>query len=325
MRERRKLVAVSVGRLELEALNAPENGERRTENGAPLRGDGEGAVQAAGALPHAPAGEGRFRALENGEQRTENRTPDKRATGEIVVQRESQTSKHPSFQTSTFPCTPGTSDGRAQEATGEAQATGKAAQEIQEMQEIQERPVGATDVISASGEAAAVSTSPTNTAGRFDVGTVVPSWAEGAEGQGNSQASKLPSLQASGGEAAKVVYSDWGVCGALGWRRRKLVGVRRGLVRGVDWDVCGGEVGMLGAWCVGRGLDVARLARAGGEGLVSVEVVGFVANRQLVLARRFSDGVVAPVRVREAGAFRRGDVFECRDGAIVGVWPRRGW
>ena len=111
----------------------------------------------------------------------------------------------------------------------------------------------------------------------------------------------------------------------MGWRRRKLVGVRRGLVRGVDWDVCGGEVGMLGAWCVGRGLDVARLARAGGEGLVSVEVVGFVANRQLVLARRFSDGVVAPVRVREAGAFRRGDVFECRDGAIVGVWPRRGW
>ena len=58
-----------------------------------------------GALPHAPAGEGRFRALENGEQRTENRTPDKRATGEIVVQRESQTSKHPSFQTSTFSAT----------------------------------------------------------------------------------------------------------------------------------------------------------------------------------------------------------------------------
>ena len=213
------------------------------------------------------------------------------------------------------------------------------------MQEIQERPVGATDVISASGEAAAVSTSPTNTAGRFDVGTAVPSCGAaagaagersalagdgegvdtGAEGQGNSQASKLPSLQASGGEAAKVVYSDWGVCGALGWRRRKLVGVRRGLVRGVDWDVVDGEVGMLGDWCVGRGLDVARLARAGGEGLVSVEVVGFVANRGLVLARRFSDGVVFPVRVREAGAFRRGDVFECRDGAIVGVWPRRGW
>ena len=40
---------------------------------------------------------------------TENRTPDKRATGEIVVHRESQTSKHPSFQTSTLPCTPGTS------------------------------------------------------------------------------------------------------------------------------------------------------------------------------------------------------------------------
>ena len=273
MRERRKLVAVSTGRVELEALNAPENGE--VQGGC-------------GALPHAPAGR-------------------------------------------SSPCTPGTSDGRAQEATGEAQATGKAAQEIQEMQEIQEiqeiqeRPVGATDVISASGEAAAVPTSPTNTAGRFDVGTAVPSCAEGAEGQGNSQASKLPSLQASGGEAAKVVYSDWGVCGALGWRRRKLVGVRRGLVRGVDWDVVDGEVGMLGDWCVGRGLDVARLARAGGEGLVSVEVVGFVANRGLVLARRFSDGVVFPVRVREAGAFRRGDVFECRDGAIVGVWPRRGW
>ena len=38
-------------------------------------------------------------------RRTENRTPDKRATSEIVVQRESQTSKHPSFQTSTLPCT----------------------------------------------------------------------------------------------------------------------------------------------------------------------------------------------------------------------------
>ena len=232
MRERRKLVAVSVGRLELDALNAPENGER--------------SVQARRAKPSTA---------------TENGAPAERAT----------------------------------------------------------------DVISASGEAAAVSTSPTNAAGRFDVGTAVPSCAEGAEGQGNSQASKLPSLQASGGEAAKVVYSDWGVCGALGWRRRKLVGVRRGLVRGVDWDVVDGEVGMLGDWCVGRGLDVARLARAGGEGLVSVEVVGFVANRGLVLARRFSDGVVFPVRVREAGAFRRGDVFECRDGAIVGVWPRRGW
>ena len=174
MRERRKLVAVSTGRVELEALNAPENGE--VQGGC-------------GALPHAPAGR-------------------------------------------SSPCTPGTSDGRAQEATGEAQATGKAAQEIQEMQEIQERPVGATDVISASGEAAAVPTSPTNTAGRFDVGTAVPSWAEGAEGQGNSQA--------SGGEAAKVVYSDWGVCGALGWRRRRLVGLRRGLVRGVDWWGCWG-------------------------------------------------------------------------------------
>ena len=76
-----------------------------------------------GALPHAPAGEGRFRALENGEQRTENRTPDnKRATGEIVVQRESQTSKHPSFQTSTFPCTPGTSDGRANKHAGAGRA-----------------------------------------------------------------------------------------------------------------------------------------------------------------------------------------------------------
>ena len=66
MRERRKLVAVSTGRVELEALNAPENGE--VQGGC-------------GALPHAPAGEGRFRALENGEQRTENRTPDKRASG----------------------------------------------------------------------------------------------------------------------------------------------------------------------------------------------------------------------------------------------------
>ena len=237
MRERRKLVAVSVGRLELDALNAPENGERRTENGG-----GAGAPQR----------------TENSEQRTE-------------------------------------------------------------------RPVGATDVISASGEAAAVSTIPTNTAGRFDVGTAVPSCAEGAEGQGNSQASKLPSLQASGGEAAKVVYRDWGVCGALGWRRRKLVGVRRGLARGVDWDVCEGEVGMLGAWCARQGLDVSKLARAGDSGLVSVEVVGFVQNRQLVLARRFSDGVVAPVRVRDAGAFRRGDVFECRGGALAGAWPRRDW
>lgn len=194
MRERRKLVAVSTGRVELDSLPTGAEG--------------------CGALPHAPAGED-------------------------------------------IPCTRGTSDGRAQEATQEAAKAIEAA------------------------------------------GTQDP--------------------------ALGVVYRDWGVCGALGWRRRKLVGVRRGLVRGVDWDVCGGEVGMLGAWCVGRGLDVARLARAGGEGLVSVEVVGFVANRGLVLARRFSDGVVFPVRVREAGAFRRGDVFECRDGAIVGVWPRRGW
>ena len=130
----------------------------------------------------------------------------------------------------------------------------------------------------------------------------------------------------TGSEAAQgAVYSDWGVCGALGWRRRRLVGLRRGLARGVDWDVCNGEVGMTGAWCAKRGLDVARLARAGGQGLVSVEVVGFVQNRQLVLARRFSDGVVAPVRVRDAGAFRRGDVFECRDGALAGAWPRREW
>ena len=191
MRERRKLVAVSAGRLELEALNAPENGERK----------------GCGALPHTPAG-------------------------------------------ASCTCTGGTSGGRAQEAA----------------------------------EAA---------------GTQDP--------------------------AAGVVYRDWGVCGALGWRRRKLVRVRRGLARGVDWDVADGEVGMLGAWCAGQGLDVSRLARAGGEGLVSVEVMGFVQNRQLVLARRFGDGVVCPVRVRDAGAFRRGDVFECRDGALVGGWPRRGW
>ena len=192
MRERRKLVAVSAGRLELEALNAPENGERK----------------GCGALPHTPAG-------------------------------------------ASCTCTGGTSGGRAQEAA----------------------------------EAA---------------GTQDP--------------------------AAGVVYRDWGVCRALGWRRRKLVALRKGLRRGVDWDVCEGEVGMLGAWCARQGLDVSGLARAGGEGLVSVEVVGFVANRQLVLARTMGKGLVGPVRVRDAGDFRRGDVFEVDGGArIVGPWPRRDW
>ena len=214
MRERRRLVAVSEGRLELEALNAPENGARggeaaslprpqKQQTEAPLRGDGE--------------------------------VPGKRS---------------------------GAEQGLTRTAGG------------------------------AGAEDGAMET--------------------GVQGQGS-------------GAFAKTVYSDWGVCGALGWRRRKLVGVRRGLARGVDWDVADGEVGMLGAWCAKRGLDVSRLARAGGQGLVSVEVMGFVQNRQLVLARRFGDGVVCPVRVRDAGAFRRGDVFECRDGALVGAWPRRDW
>ena len=78
-----------------------------------------------GALPHAPAGEGRFRALENGEQSVQaQRAKPSTATenSEIVVQRESQTSKHPSFQTSTFPCTPGTSDGRANKHAGAGRA-----------------------------------------------------------------------------------------------------------------------------------------------------------------------------------------------------------
>lgn len=119
------------------------------------------------------------------------------------------------------------------------------------------------------------------------------------------------------------VYGDWGVCRALGWRRRKLVAFRKTLRRGVDWDVREGEVGMTGAWCRARGLDVKSLAPAGG--VVSMEVVGFVANRQLVLGRAIGAGVVGPVRVRDAGDFRRGDVFEVSGGRIVGPWPRRDW
>ena len=100
--------------------------------------------------------------------------------------------------------------------------------------------------------------------------------------------------------------------------------LRKGLRRGVDWDVADGEVGMTGRWCRARGLAVEKLARAGGR--VSVEVVGFVANRQLVLARTMGKGLVGPVRVRDAGDFRRGDVFEVDGGArIVGPWPRRDW
>ncbi len=89
-----------------------------------------------GALPHAPAGEGAL--ARPREQRTENRKQSARQARDktIVVQR-NQTSKHPSFQTSNCPCTPGTS-------TTCLKATQEGEQEIQEMQEIQERPCGAS-------------------------------------------------------------------------------------------------------------------------------------------------------------------------------------
>lgn len=151
-------------------------------------------------------------------------------------------------------------------------------------------------------------------------------WTSVSEGRVRLEDAPLPAMplrSCAVGEALPEVFGDWGVCRALGWRRRKLVALRKTLRRGVDWDVRGGEVGMTGAWCRGRGLDVGKLAPAGGA--VSVEVVGFVANRGLVLGRGVGDGVVCPVRVRDAGAFRRGDVFEVRGGAIVGPWPRGDW
>ena len=151
-------------------------------------------------------------------------------------------------------------------------------------------------------------------------------WESVSEGRVRLEDAPLPVVSSRScevGEALPEVYGDWGVCRALGWRRRRLVALRKTLRRGVDWDVVDGEVGMTGDWCRARGLATEKLGRAGG--CVSVEVVGFVANRQLVLGRAVGTGVTGPVRVRDAGAFRRGDVFEVRGGAIVGPWPRGDW
>ncbi len=76
MRERRKLVAVSTGRVELEALptGVPVDQKGQGTQNLPVDQKGQG-VGGCGALPHAPAGR-------------------------------------------SSPCTPGTSCGRAQVATG---------------------------------------------------------------------------------------------------------------------------------------------------------------------------------------------------------------
>lgn len=59
----------------------------------------------------------------------------------------------------------------------------------------------ATNTISASGEAAAVPTSPTNTAGRFDVGTAVPSSGASAPGPAASPSADVANLHDKTGAA----------------------------------------------------------------------------------------------------------------------------
>lgn len=123
-------------------------------------------------------------------------------------------------------------------------------------------------------------------------------------------------------------YTDWSVCKALGWKRRRLVQERKGLRRGPDWTVVNGEVAMTSGWCWNNGLDERELTPAGQIGLISMEVEGYVLNPQLILAKRIEDGVTFPVRVKDSAAFKRGMVFEARNGfgdvmEIASAWPRR--
>lgn len=116
------------------------------------------------------------------------------------------------------------------------------------------------------------------------------------------------------------VYTDLSVCRALGVRRRKLVEERKlaGCVRGVDWDIANGEVGMMGAWCERNGLELEDLEAAGVSGRVTFEVCARVSNLSVVLAKRLDTGVIEPVRVGDARAWRLGMVFEAKRG--YGGW-----
>lgn len=108
------------------------------------------------------------------------------------------------------------------------------------------------------------------------------------------------------------VYTDWSVCRALGVRRRVLVGERAkaGCVRGVDWEIVNGEVGMMGAWCERQGLELGRLEEAGRGGRVSFEVSARVGNVSLVIGKRLLDGALVPVRIGDARVWHLGMVFE---------------
>lgn len=132
-----------------------------------------------------------------------------------------------------------------------------------------------------------------------------------------------------------TVLDDWDVARALHIQRRILHYVRheatisaskrnkvikpRALkccngahaIRGVDWNVVNGEVGMTARWAKANGLDVSKMRKVGDSDVVSVTMLARTSSPQVVTCEREDNGLIIPVRINNC-EFVKGMLVEVR-------------